>query len=61
MGLARALMYEILAWARATGLESLVLHTSPDGRALYEALGFAATNEMRFMGNLVTWQRPVER
>jgi hypothetical protein len=45
-------MEAILAWARATEVESLVLHASTDGRALYERLGFAATNEMRFMGDL---------
>lgn len=58
-GLARALMYEILAWARETDLESLVLHAAPDGRPLYEVLGFAATNEMRFAGDLASWTRPV--
>ena len=60
-GLARSLMCEVLAWARATRLESLVLHAAPDGRQLYEALGFAATNEMRFMGDLASWSRPVTR
>ena len=58
--MARSLMFEVLAWARATDLESLVLHAAPDGRPLYEALGFAATNEMRFMGDLASWTRPVE-
>ena len=51
-GLARRLMQEVLAWARQARVESLVLHAAPDGRALYEELGFAATNEMRFMGDL---------
>lgn len=51
-GLARALMLAVLDWARASDIESLVLHAAPDGRPLYEALGFAATNEMRFMGDL---------
>jgi GNAT superfamily N-acetyltransferase len=60
-GLARGLMCEVLAWARATDLESLVLHAAPEGRPLYEALGFAATNEMRFMGDLAAWQRPIAR
>lgn len=60
-GLARAMMHEVLAWARATDLESLVLHAAPDGRKLYEALGFAGTNEMRFMADLAEWQRPIER
>ena len=60
-GLARALMHEVLAWARTTHLESLVLHAAPDGRPLYEELGFVATNEMRFMGDLALWTRPIER
>lgn len=51
-GVARSLMEAVLAWARAHQIESLVLHASPDGRALYEHLGFAETNEMRFMGGL---------
>ena len=51
-GLARRLMHEVLAWARAVELDSLVLHAAADGRTLYEELGFAATNEMRFMGDL---------
>jgi GNAT superfamily N-acetyltransferase len=58
-GAARALMHEVLAWARAIDLESLVLHAAPDGRSLYEALGCVATNEMRFLGDLVTWERPI--
>jgi len=52
LGAARALMNEILAWARREKLESLVLHAAPDGRALYESLGFVDTNEMRFAGDL---------
>jgi GNAT superfamily N-acetyltransferase len=50
-GLARRLMLEVLSWARTEALDSLVLHAAPEGRSLYEALGFAATNEMRFMGD----------
>lgn len=50
-GLARRLMQEILAWVRETQLDSLVLHAAPDGRALYEQMGFAPTNEMRLMGD----------
>ena len=30
-----------------------VLHASAEGRALYERLGFVATNEMRFSGSLL--------
>lgn len=46
-GLARQLMDWILAWASAYGFETVELHTSDDGRALYEALGFVPTTEMR--------------
>jgi GNAT superfamily N-acetyltransferase len=49
-GAARALMHALLAWARTARLDSLVLHAAPDGRPLYEALGFVATNEMRLGG-----------
>lgn len=51
-GVARRLMTEILSWARTNGVVRLVLHASEEGRPLYEALGFAATNEMRFTGPL---------
>jgi len=33
-------------------LDRLVLHASAEGRGLYERLGFIATNEMRFAGEL---------
>lgn len=46
-GAARLLMAQVLAWAREAELEDLVLHAAPDGRHLYESLGFAPTNEMR--------------
>jgi GNAT superfamily N-acetyltransferase len=49
-GLALQLMKEIIAWARKTGIDSLVLHASDEGRPLYERLGFIATTEMRFRG-----------
>jgi len=51
-GVARRLMQDILAWARSIKLEGLVLHAAPDGRPLYESLGFTATNEMRYRGDL---------
>lgn len=57
-GAARTLMHEVLAWARGSRIESLVLHAAPDGRLLYEALGFVATNEMRYGADLAAWQRP---
>jgi ribosomal protein S18 acetylase RimI-like enzyme len=46
-GLARRLMDEVIAYARANALDRLVLHASDDGRPLYEQLGFKPTNEMR--------------
>jgi GNAT superfamily N-acetyltransferase len=49
-GVARILMQAVLTWARESGVESLVLHASDQGRALYEQLGFRATNEMRLGG-----------
>lgn len=47
-GVAREVMVAVLAWARAQKLDSLVLHAAPEGRRLYESLGFVATNEMRY-------------
>jgi GNAT superfamily N-acetyltransferase len=52
-GLAKLLMEQVLAWAASSGLETLVLHASEDGRRLYERLGFLATNEMRYAGSLL--------
>ena len=52
-GLAELLMRHVLQWARDQQLDSLVLHASAEGRALYERLGFVATNEMRFSGSLL--------
>ena len=51
-GLAELLMRRILTWAQEERLDRLVLHASREGRRLYERLGFVATNEMRFMGDL---------
>jgi len=49
-GLATLLIKRIIDWARQEGIDSLVLHASDEGRALYERLGFIATTEMRFLG-----------
>jgi GNAT superfamily N-acetyltransferase len=49
-GLGTLLMKEIIAWSQKTGIESLVLHASEEGRPLYEKLGFVNTTEMRFNG-----------
>lgn len=47
-GLAALLMQHVLQWAAASDIDTLVLHASDDGRALYERLGFVQTNEMRY-------------
>ena len=49
-GVADALMRELLRWCRGNGIDSVVLHASAEGRPLYERLGFAPTNEMRYDG-----------
>ena len=46
-GLARRLMETVLEWCRAEGFFTVALHASDEGRALYESMGFQATNEMR--------------
>jgi GNAT superfamily N-acetyltransferase len=48
-GLAALLLKRIIDWAREERLDGLVLHASDEGRALYERLGFVATNEMEFV------------
>lgn len=46
-GLARRLMEAALDWCRENGVDTVILHASPDGRRLYESMGFQASNEMR--------------
>jgi len=46
-GLAALLIERIIDWTREQGIDSLVLHSSDEGRAVYERLGFLATTEMR--------------
>ena len=46
-GIAKLLLNRIIQWSQEQKLDRLVLHASADGRALYERLGFIATNEMR--------------
>jgi ribosomal protein S18 acetylase RimI-like enzyme len=48
-GMARALMQIALDWCAANQVATVILHASPDGRALYESLGFTPTNEMRLI------------
>jgi hypothetical protein len=52
-------MQIILEWIKAYGMRSVNLHASEEGRALYEKLGFAPTNEMRLrFGGLKTSTEP---
>lgn len=46
-GIARQIMQTTLAWVKQQGFRAVNLHASPEGRPLYEKLGFEATNEMR--------------
>jgi len=46
-GLARSLMQLTLDWCAAHNVQTVILHASPEGRALYESLGFRGSNEMR--------------
>ncbi|HTP12920.1 MAG TPA: GNAT family N-acetyltransferase [Bacteroidota bacterium] len=48
-GIARKLMEVIIAWCRAEGFHSMLLHASDEGKPLYDSLGFKPTNEMRLM------------
>jgi GNAT superfamily N-acetyltransferase len=50
-GIATFLVQQIIAWSREQRLDRLVLHASAEGRALYERLGFTATNEMKLAGD----------
>jgi len=46
-GLARYLIETTLQWCRDNRIDTIILHASPEGRALYESMGFQAANEMR--------------
>jgi len=46
-GVAEALMRALLDALDARNIRRVVLHASPDGRRLYERLGFVPTNEMQ--------------
>ena len=46
-GIARALMQQAINWCKAEEFSAVGLHASEEGRPLYEAMGFVATNEMR--------------
>jgi GNAT superfamily N-acetyltransferase len=45
-GLARHVMEAILLWCRENDIDVVILHASPAGKRMYEAMGFARTNEM---------------
>ncbi len=45
-GIARQLMRAALDWCAANRIDHVVLHSSADGRRLYESMGFVPTNEM---------------
>jgi len=47
MGLARRLIDAALAWCLISRVRMVILHSSDDGRRLYESMGFEPTNEMR--------------
>jgi GNAT superfamily N-acetyltransferase len=49
IGLARKLMETAIEWCRANQVRAVILHSSDDGRRLYESMGFQATNEMRII------------
>lgn len=46
-GIARLLMHTIIDWCREQGFAHVSLHSSKDGRPLYQSLGFEPTSEMR--------------
>jgi GNAT superfamily N-acetyltransferase len=46
-GIARQIMQTMIAWCKHENFARITLHASPDGRHLYESLGFEASNEMR--------------
>jgi GNAT superfamily N-acetyltransferase len=46
-GLARWVTEAALNWCKSNGVDFVILHASPQGRALYESLGFQTSNEMR--------------
>ncbi|MGA3240276.1 MAG: GNAT family N-acetyltransferase [Bryobacteraceae bacterium] len=48
-GIARQLMRAALDWCGANAIDYVMLHSSAEGRHLYESLGFTPTNEMRLL------------
>jgi len=50
-GLARHLMKTILDWCQANTIDHVTLGASPEGRPLYESLGFRPTADMKLQGS----------
>jgi ribosomal protein S18 acetylase RimI-like enzyme len=46
-GLARQLTEAALDWCKLNAIDFVILHASPEGRSVYESLGFKPGNEMR--------------
>jgi len=46
-GIARKIMHTMIDWCKREGFARVTLHTSDEGRHLYESMGFVPTNEMR--------------
>ncbi|MHC5762091.1 GNAT family N-acetyltransferase [Nostoc sp.] len=44
-GIATALLKEIISFVRATEAKRLWLHTTEDGKGIYEKLGFVSTSK----------------
>jgi GNAT superfamily N-acetyltransferase len=57
-GVADALMRTLLGALSEWDIRRVVLHGAPDGRQLYERLGFVPTNEMRLEDSGVTSGKP---
>lgn len=48
-GIARRLMQTMIESCRQAGFQSVALHSSDEGRPLYESLGFKPTQEMKLV------------
>jgi GNAT superfamily N-acetyltransferase len=46
-GIAKKLVTIMTEWCRAEGFGAVSLHASPEGRLVYEPLGFQSSNEMK--------------
>ncbi len=46
-GVATMIVQKAIEWSQEHGYDAIYLHASPEGRRLYESLGFHPTSEMR--------------